>query len=101
MQRTQSPSRRPIESGPELIATVPLELGNVFRRYGIVRMLDPPVPLPPFALNQHWHARFHHDPAIIWLRDLMKRTFENYPNLALDDRTTKVASRPRGGRASS
>jgi len=66
---------------PELIATVPLELANVFVRLGTVRMFDPPVPVPQFTLNQHWHPRFHHDPAIIWLRDLTKRTFEHYPRV--------------------
>ena len=73
-----------MERHPDLIATVPLELANVFQRYGIVRMFAPPVTLPPFPLNQHWHPRFHHDPAIIWLRDLMKHTFENYPNVVGD-----------------
>ena len=71
-----------LEQHPDLIATVPLELANVYVRYGTVRAIAPPVPLPRFALNQHWHPRFHHDPAVIWLRDLMKRTFERYPDVA-------------------
>ncbi|MGT2491037.1 hypothetical protein ACU4GD_12085 [Cupriavidus basilensis] len=37
--------------------------------------------LPKFAIKQHWHPRFHHDPAIIWLRELVKRTFEHYPKV--------------------
>lgn len=73
-----------IERHPELIATVPLELANVFGRYGTVRMVEPPVRLAAFALNQHWHARFHHDPAVVWLRELMKQTFEKYPNVQLE-----------------
>ena len=40
-----------LEQNPELIATVPLELGNVFARLGTVRMLQPPVDLPAFAIN--------------------------------------------------
>lgn len=68
-----------LEEQPELIATVPLELANVFRRHGTVRVLQPPVELPPYALNQHWHPRFHHDPAVVWIRELVKRTFEGYP----------------------
>lgn len=68
-----------LEQHPDLVATVPLELANVFERYGTVRTVDLPIDLPSFALNQHWHQRFHHDPAIVWLRELMKRTFENYP----------------------
>lgn len=70
-----------LDRHPELIATVPAHLAEVFGRYGTVRCLQPPVALPSFALNQHWHSRFHHDPAIVWLRELIKRTFENYPQI--------------------
>ena len=69
-----------LEQEPDLIATVPLELANVFQRYGTVRVVRGPVELAPYALNQHWHPRFHHDPAVIWIRELVKRTFEGYPD---------------------
>ncbi|SKC99423.1 DNA-binding transcriptional regulator, LysR family [Burkholderia sp. CF099] len=68
-----------IDAHPELIATVPLELGNVFAKLGTVKIVQPPVALPPFALRQHWHPRFHNEPGNVWLRQLLKRTFENYP----------------------
>lgn len=84
-----------IERNPDLIATVPLELANVFGRYGFLRAVEPPVSLPPLALNQHWHPRFHHDPAIIWLRELMKSTFENYPQIVLDRAPTQDAAATR------
>ncbi|WP_233810035.1 LysR family transcriptional regulator [Paraburkholderia sp. HP33-1] len=70
-----------IDAHPELIANVPLELGNVFAKLGTVRIVPPPIPLPPFALRQHWHPRFHDDPANIWLRQIIKETFDRYPNL--------------------
>lgn len=70
-----------IHSQPDLIATVPLELGNVFAKLGTVRIMPPPVPLPPFALRQHWHPRFRDDPANIWLRQLVKQTFDSYPDI--------------------
>lgn len=70
-----------MEKNPEFIATVPLELAHTFERYGMVRVMDPPVALPGFSLNQHWHPRFHHDPAVIWLRQLMKRAFEPHPSI--------------------
>jgi DNA-binding transcriptional LysR family regulator len=70
-----------IDAQPDLIATVPLELGNVFAKLGTIRNVPPPVPLPPFALRQHWHARFHDDPANVWLRQLVKQTFDHYPNI--------------------
>jgi len=84
-----------MERQPELIATVPLEPANVFARHGSIRALDPPVPLPAFALNQHWHPRFHDDPAIIWLRELMKRTFEKYPEIVIDDQEPRSPVRRR------
>ncbi|PBI96170.1 Nodulation protein D 2 [Variovorax boronicumulans] len=81
----------------DLLATVPRELAEVFARMGTVRMFEPPVPVPQFQLNQHWHPRFHHDPAVVWLRDVMKHTFEHYP------RITTQASPParKGARARS
>jgi len=74
-----------IDAQPDLIATVPLELGKVFSKLGTVRMLPPPVELPPFALRQHWHSRLNTDPANVWLRHLIKETFEDYPNIKEQD----------------
>ncbi|MBN3844518.1 LysR family transcriptional regulator [Burkholderia sp. Ac-20349] len=74
-----------IDAQPDLIATVPLELGKVFSKLGTVRMLPPPVELPPFALRQHWHSRLNTDPANVWLRHLIKETFEDYPNINEQD----------------
>lgn len=70
-----------IEQQPDLIATVPMELANVYARYGNVRAVEPPLELPSFAINQYWHPLFHHDPALIWLRDLIKQSFERYPDI--------------------
>ena len=68
-----------IEQHPDLIATVPQELANVYGRYGIVKSVTPPVELSNFAINQYWHPQFHHEPALVWLRALIKQTFETYP----------------------
>ncbi len=87
-----------MEQQPELIATVPEELANVFSRYGIVRVVKPPVTLPPYALSQYWHPRFHHDPAIIWLRQLVKQTFERYPETDLSPDTVPKPTRGRQAR---
>ncbi len=87
-----------MEQQPELIATVPEELANVFSRYGIVRVVKPPVALPPYALSQYWHPRFHHDPAIVWLRQLVKQTFERYPETDLSSDTVPVPFRSKQAR---
>lgn len=70
-----------IEQQPDLIATVPLELANVYARYGNVRAVAPPVELPTFAISQYWHPLFHQEPALIWFRELIKKSFENYPEM--------------------
>ncbi|RJG04430.1 LysR family transcriptional regulator [Noviherbaspirillum sedimenti] len=66
-----------IERNPDLIATVPRELGTVFSKFNTVRMVPPPIPLPQFTLRQHWHPRYHHDEANTWLRRLVKETFDS------------------------
>ncbi len=68
-----------LDQHPEFIATVPRALGTVFARHGVVKILETPVPLPQFSLQQYWHPRFHHDRANIWLRALIKSTFEDIP----------------------
>jgi len=68
-----------LDQHPEFIATVPRSLGMVFARNGMVRVIEPPLQLPTFALRQYWHPRFHHDRAIIWLRDLVNTTFAELP----------------------
>lgn len=70
-----------IEQQPDLIATVPTELSNVYARFGWIRSVKPPLELPTFAISQYWHPLYHHDSAVVWLRDLVKRSFETYPNI--------------------
>ena len=81
----------------DLLATVPRELAEVFARLGTVRIFEPPVPVPQFQLNQHWHPRFHHDPAVIWLRDVMKHTFEHYPHIITQASPPSAKTRGRTG----
>ncbi|MBY0239578.1 MAG: LysR family transcriptional regulator [Burkholderiaceae bacterium] len=68
-----------IEHNPDLIATVPRELATRFATYQSVRMVDTPVGVPPFAIRQHWHPRFHHDAANAWLRRTIKEVFDTLP----------------------
>lgn len=64
-----------IEQYPQLIATVPSDLGVLFAKYGAVRIVQAPLELPKFVLRQHWHPRYQYDGASIWLRNLVKETF--------------------------
>ncbi len=65
-----------IEQNPQLIATVPSELATKFARYKSVRLVETPIQLPPIAIRQHWHPRYQHDAANIWLRKLVKEVFD-------------------------
>jgi hypothetical protein len=33
--------------------------------------------LPSYSVKQHWHERFHRDPANGWLRQVMRDLFVN------------------------
>jgi DNA-binding transcriptional LysR family regulator len=59
----------------EFIATVPERFGSAMAQQEKVRMLAPPIRLPNFSVKQHWHERFHADPANQWLRRVMAELF--------------------------
>ncbi|SEF99315.1 LysR family transcriptional regulator [Marinobacterium lutimaris] len=67
-----------LEGNLDFITTVPLQLGKVFSRVNMVKMLDPPIELPTFPLRQYWHPRYHRDPANIWLRQQVKMLFDGF-----------------------
>jgi DNA-binding transcriptional LysR family regulator len=57
----------------QLISIVPRRLGEVLADQENIRMFAAPIRLSPYAVKQHWHARFHADPGSIWLRNLISR----------------------------
>jgi len=59
----------------DLIATVPERVAQMLVRIAAVRLLAPPFELPTFAIKQHWHERFHLDPANQWLRSMIAEMF--------------------------
>ncbi|GAA0512315.1 MULTISPECIES: LysR family transcriptional regulator [Pigmentiphaga] len=59
----------------DLIATVPARVAQTLAGIAAVKLIAPPFPLPVFAIKQHWHERFHHDPANRWLRSLIAELF--------------------------
>jgi DNA-binding transcriptional LysR family regulator len=66
----------------DLVVTLPHAIGQFFSRIGAnVRIIEPPLPLPPISLFQHWHGNYHHEPRNRWLRVLMAELF----NAATDE----------------
>ncbi|MDL9998955.1 LysR family transcriptional regulator [Variovorax sp. J22P240] len=59
----------------ELIVIVPRILGEVLATQEPVRLLDTPFVLPPYAVKQHWHERFHADAGNAWLRRTVAQLF--------------------------
>lgn len=59
----------------DLIATVPYAVGLSFVRMADLKVLRPPIDVDPVDVKQHWHARFHRDPANVWLRGVVAGLF--------------------------
>jgi DNA-binding transcriptional LysR family regulator len=59
----------------DLVATVPERVAQMLVRIAAVKSLAPPVELPMFGIKQHWHERFHLDPANQWLRSVIAEMF--------------------------
>lgn len=57
-----------ILSTTDLIATLPRQIGETLARMTGLAVHACPVPIAGFTVKQHWHARYHHDPANRWLR---------------------------------
>lgn len=59
----------------DLITTVPKAVGTTYATLTGLRQLTPPLAIPPIELQQFWHRRVHHDPAIVWFRALISELF--------------------------
>jgi DNA-binding transcriptional LysR family regulator len=64
-----------IVGASDLLVTVPERLGRLMQQAAQVKMLAPPIALPTYAVKQHWHERYHHDPATRWLRGVFAALF--------------------------
>lgn len=64
-----------ILSTTDLIATLPRQIGETLAKVTGLAVHACPVPIPGFTVKQHWHARYHHDPANRWLRGVCATLF--------------------------
>ncbi|WP_192385196.1 LysR family transcriptional regulator [Mesorhizobium silamurunense] len=60
----------------DLIATLPRLIGRTLGKAADLRVLNCPISLPSYEIRQHWHERYHHDPASQWLRGLCADLFQ-------------------------
>jgi len=70
----------------DLVVTVPYAVGISFARMANLKMLRPPIQVGPVDVKQHWHARFHHDQANMWLRTGIAALFAETPRAKRRDK---------------
>lgn len=61
----------------DLVATLPRHIGTTLAELGGLAVHECPFEIAQFPVKQHWHGRYHHDPANRWLRNLCARLFLN------------------------
>jgi DNA-binding transcriptional LysR family regulator len=64
-----------ILSTTDLVATLPRHIGETLARTTGVKVMKCPLPIPTFQVKQHWHARFHQDAGLQWLRGVCASLF--------------------------
>jgi DNA-binding transcriptional LysR family regulator len=65
----------------DLIVTLPRQIGETLARLAGLKVINCPVEIPSFTVKQHWHARYHNDPANKWLRELCADLFMHSKNV--------------------
>jgi DNA-binding transcriptional LysR family regulator len=55
----------------DLLVTIPARLGEMLTGRGDFVAYPVPFPLPEYSVKQHWHERYHEDPANRWLRGVV------------------------------
>ena len=59
----------------DAVATLPHSVAAALASELGLRVIAPPVKLPPIDIFQYWHARFHKDSANQWIRSVFKKLF--------------------------
>lgn len=69
----------PVLADSDLIAVVPEGLARLMCHDGRFRMHPAPVRFPDCEVRQFWHRRLHHDPGLVWLRQLVATELGHSP----------------------
>lgn len=65
----------PIIAATDLIVTVPRAVADYYARLEKLRVVEPPINIPPYSVKQFWHPRYHSDVAVKWLRESVRLLF--------------------------
>jgi DNA-binding transcriptional LysR family regulator len=69
----------------DCIVTLPSGAAQALDHRSGLRVLRPPIEVPSFDVKLYWHERFHHDPAHVWLRNLIYERFEDVTDILEQD----------------
>lgn len=64
-----------IASMTDAVVTLPSSLASALAERLGLRVVVPPVKLPPIDVSQYWHERFHRDPGSQWIRRVFVELF--------------------------
>jgi DNA-binding transcriptional LysR family regulator len=65
----------PLLASTDYLAILPEQLGQFFASTGKIKLLSLPFSVSPYFIVQHWHERYNHDPANVWLRGVLAELF--------------------------
>jgi LysR family transcriptional regulator, nod-box dependent transcriptional activator len=63
--------------GTRRIATVHRRMAEYYRQFIPLKMISPPLSIPPLTEAVQWHRSSDRDPGSLWLRKLLKETAED------------------------
>ena len=76
-----------------VLVTVPSRVARIYADLFGLEQLALPLDLPAYPITQYWHARYHHDPGLVWLRRLLHELYsaggEAHAELTPDDQATE------------
>lgn len=52
-------------------------MAQSFAQLAAIKLVEPPLEMPPFDLKQHWHRQYAKDGANAWLRAILAEMFGN------------------------
>lgn len=69
----------PVMKGTEMLSILPCSLARLFVATGDFVMVLPPYPVSQSTFRGIWHSRNDHDPAHLWLRQIVQRAADQMP----------------------
>lgn len=61
----------------DLLVIVPRRVAAIYAQLLGLEELPLPLELPDYPITQYWHTRYHNDPGVVWLRQLVFELFSS------------------------